>query len=68
VVTGINNGLQASFFEDYSITTLGLRYEVATNIAFKTEFSKYDNKIEPVASPEDAIDTNVFKVSLNYVF
>lgn len=68
-LTGINGGLQASFFEDYSMVTVGLRYDLAPNIALKTEYTKYDNKIEgAAANPDDAIDTDVVAFSVNYVF
>jgi hypothetical protein len=69
VVTGINGGLQTSFFEEYSMITVGVRYDIAPNVALKAEYTSYDNKIEGAqANPEDAIDTDVIKLSVNYVF
>lgn len=69
VLTGINTGLQRSFFEDYSMITLGLRYDLAPNIALKAEYTKYDNKIEgELANAEDSVDTDVLAFSVNYVF
>ena len=44
----LNTGLQSSFFEDYSIVTVGVRYDATTNLALKGEVSRYDNKIEPI--------------------
>ena len=61
-------GLQAVFFEDYSMATVGVRYDWNTNIALKGEVTKYDNKIEPLINPGDAIDTTLVNVSVNYVF
>ncbi|WP_229333469.1 outer membrane protein [Glaciecola sp. MH2013] len=69
VVTGINAGLQSSFFEEYSMITVGMRYDIATNVALKAEYTSYDNKIDVAeANPEDAVDTDVIKFSVNYVF
>lgn len=67
-VQAFNTGFQASFFEDYAITTLGVRYDATTNVALKAEISKYDNKIEPQINQEDAPDTTLLNVSVNYVF
>ena len=64
----MNTGLQSSFFEDYSIVTVGVRYDATTNLALKGEVSRYDNKIEPIINSDDTIDTTVLNVSLNYVF
>lgn len=69
VVSGINSGLQTGFFEDYTMLSVGLRYDLAPNIALKTEYTKYDNKIEgAAANPDDAIDSDVLALSVNYVF
>lgn len=66
--TQFNNGLQSTFFEDYTISTIGVRYDVATNVALKGEISKYDNKIEPLTNPNSSIDTNLLNLSVQYVF
>lgn len=67
-IGGAVTGLQAVFFEDYSMATVGVRYDWSTNIALKGEVTKYDNKIEPLINPDDAIDTTLVNVSVNYVF
>lgn len=67
-VLAFTTGLQENFFEDYAITTIGVRYDAATNVAIKAEVSKYDNKIEPQINAEDASDTTLLNVSVNYVF
>jgi hypothetical protein len=63
-IGGVVTALQAGSFEDYSVSTVGVRYDATTSVAIKAEFSRFDNKIEP----EIIIDTNLFAVSVNYVF
>jgi hypothetical protein len=67
-IGGAVTGLQALFFEDYTMTTVGVRYDWSTSIALKGEVTKYDNKIEPLINPDDPIDTTLVNVSVNYVF
>ncbi|MFC4698867.1 porin [Glaciecola siphonariae] len=62
-------GLQSFFMEDFSMLTVGLRYDWSTNIAIKGEVSRYDNKRDD--NPADinpAEDTTLLNVSVNYVF
>jgi hypothetical protein len=62
------SGLQAVFWEDYAMTTIGVRYDIASNTALKAEISKYDNKIEPLTNPSDPVDNTIVNFSVNYVF
>lgn len=66
--TMFNQGIQSLFFEDYSVTTIGVRYDAAANLALKAEFSRYDNKIEPALDPSEAVDTSLLNFSVQYVF
>ena len=63
-----SGGLQTFFFEDYSLITIGARYDLMQNVALKFEVTKYDNKIEPQINPGDAVDTELLNFSVNYVF
>jgi hypothetical protein len=55
-------GFQNFFFEDYSLTTLGLRYDVDSQVALKFDVSSYENKIQ------DELDATLVRVAVNYVF
>jgi len=69
VIGNFNAGLQSSFFEDYSMVTVGVRYDLTTNVALKAELSKYDNKLdEQLLDAESTLDTNAAAFSVNYVF
>jgi hypothetical protein len=62
-------GLQGFFMEDYSMITVGARYDWSTNIALKAEVSRFDNKRDD--NPADIItseDTTLLNLSVNYVF
>jgi hypothetical protein len=65
---GANAGLQAATFADYSMITLGLRYDIISNTALKAEVTKFDNKLESMLSPDAPVDTNIVQFSVNYVF
>ncbi len=66
--TALNTGLQSFFFEDYSMLTIGARYDIAAGIALKGEISYYDNKVENLLDPSDSGDTTIVNLSLNYIF
>jgi hypothetical protein len=55
-------GFQSFFFEDYALTTLGLRYDVDSQVALKLDVSSYENKIQ------DELDATLVRVAVNYVF
>jgi outer membrane cobalamin receptor len=62
-------GLQSFFMEDFSMITVGARYDWDTNIALKAEVSRYDNKRDD--NPADintAEDTTLINLSVNYIF
>lgn len=63
-----NQSIQALFFEDYTIATVGVRYDAFANVALKAEVSKYDSKIEPSINPDDPIDTTLLNLSVQFVF
>jgi len=67
-IGAVNSNLQARFFEDFSITTLGVRYDAMPNIAIKAELSRYENNIDTPVITDPVADTNLLKFSLNYVF
>ena len=55
-------GFQNFFYEDYALTTLGLRYDLDSQVALKLDVSSYDDKLE------DALDATIVRASVNYVF
>nr|WP_136249641.1 porin [Ningiella ruwaisensis] len=61
-------GLQGFFMEEFSMITVGLRYDFDTNVALKAEVSRYDNKIDNPADINTAEDTTLINISVNYVF
>jgi len=63
--TALNTGLQSFFFEDYTMATVGMRYDISAGVALKGEISYYDNKIETAIA---AVDTTIVNVSMNYIF
>lgn len=63
-----NQSIQALFFEDYTIATVGVRYDAFTNVALKAEVSKYDNKIEPSINSDNPVDTTLLNLSVQFIF
>lgn len=61
-------GLQGFFMEEFSLLTVGVRYDWDTNIALKGEVSRYDNKIDVDGDTNSAEDTTLLNVSVHYVF
>jgi hypothetical protein len=62
-------GLQSFFMEDFSMLTVGVRYDWETNIALKAEVSRYDNKRDNnPADINNSEDTTLLNFSVNYVF
>jgi hypothetical protein len=60
--TQIVVGFQNFFYEDYALTTLGLRYDIDSQVALKLDVSSYENKIQ------DELDATLVRVAVNYVF
>ena len=60
-------GLQQRFYEDYTVLTIGTRYDIDTNLALKAEISKYDDKLDG-AGIRSSLDSNLVNVSVNYIF
>ncbi|GAC21609.1 porin [Paraglaciecola arctica] len=60
-IEGLVRGLQEGSFNKHNVITLGLRYDFDTNVAFKTDLSRYDNKLN------DA-ETTLLRVAVNYIF
>lgn len=55
-------GTQQAFFDKYTVLTLGLRYDMDTNVALKTDISKYDDDLN------DDLDATLVRFAVNYVF
>ncbi|TRY32186.1 topoisomerase IV [Aliiglaciecola sp. M165] len=58
----VTTGLQQAVMNEYSLVTLGLRYDYDTNIALKADISKYDDDLN------DAADATLVRFAVNYVF
>ncbi|WP_395339554.1 porin [Ningiella sp. W23] len=68
-LTGAVAGLQGFFMEEFSILTVGARYDWDASIALKAEISRYDNKLDDIAGDiNNAEDTNLINLSVNYIF
>lgn len=55
-------GVELSQFEDYSMVTLGVRYDLSTQTALKAELIDFNDRLT------DSSDTNIFRFAVNYVF
>lgn len=55
-------GIQQAFADEYSLVTLGLRYDMDTNVALKADISKYSDDID------DSADATLVRLAINYVF
>ncbi|MFW8589956.1 topoisomerase IV [Glaciecola sp. 2405UD65-10] len=55
-------GLEESQFEDYSMVSLGLRYDWNTQIALKGEIVAFEDRLD------GDNDTTMFRLAVNYVF
>ncbi|MDC0602262.1 topoisomerase IV [Aliiglaciecola sp.] len=55
-------GTQQAFFDKYTVTTLGLRYDMDTNVALKADISKYDDDLD------DTADATLVRFAVNYIF
>ncbi|WJG08799.1 porin [Aliiglaciecola sp. LCG003] len=60
--TAAVTGVQQNFFDEYSVITLGLRYDMDTNVALKADISKYSDDVD------DTADATLMRVAVNYVF
>lgn len=60
-IEGLVRAVEESAFNKHNVITLGLRYDFDTNVAFKTDLSRYDNKL-------DDAETTLLRVAVNYVF
>jgi hypothetical protein len=54
--------LEAAFADDQEIITLGLRYDMDTNVALKADISKFTDGLN------EANDATLVRVGVNYVF
>jgi len=55
-------GLQQPFFGEYDVVTLGVRYDMDTNVALKVDVSKKGDDLNA------ASDADLLRVAVNYVF
>ncbi|GAA0859980.1 porin [Aliiglaciecola litoralis] len=55
-------GVQQAFASKYSMITLGLRYDMDTNVALKADISKYNDDLV------EADDATLMRLAVNYVF
>ena len=58
----IVGGVQQAVMEETSTVTLGLRYDFDTNVALKADISRSTDDID------DANDTTLVRVAVNYIF
>lgn len=58
----IVGGVQQAVMEETSTVTLGLRYDLDTNVALKADISRSTDDID------DANDTTLVRVAVNYIF
>jgi hypothetical protein len=62
VANAVVVGLQQPFVEEYSVMSIGIRYDLDTNVALKADLAKYSDDIN------DLRDTNLMRFAVNYVF
>lgn len=55
-------GIQQAFAAKYDVLTLGLRYDMDTNVALKADISKYSDDLD------DSADATLVRLAVNYVF
>lgn len=55
-------GVQQALMAEHNVITLGLRYDMDTNVALKADISKYDDEIN------DDFDATLVRFAVNYVF
>jgi hypothetical protein len=60
--TAVVVGLQQPFVSEYSVVSLGIRYDLDTNVALKVDVSKNSDDID------SAGDADLLRVAVNYVF
>jgi hypothetical protein len=60
--TAVTVGLQMPFVEEFSVVSLGIRYDLDTNVALKADISKYSDDVDSAA------DANLLRFAVNYVF
>lgn len=58
----VNAGLQQSTFDDATTLTLGIRYDFDTNVALKTDISRFSDDLN------EGNDGSLMRVAVNYVF
>ncbi|MBU3004688.1 topoisomerase IV [Paraglaciecola arctica] len=54
--------IQQLFSTKYSLSTIGVRYDMSTNVALKADVSKYDDDID------ESADATLVRFAVNYVF
>ena len=60
--TAVVIGLQEGFVSEYSVVSVGARYDLDTNVALKVDVSTSSDDIN------SAGDANLLRVAVNYVF
>lgn len=55
-------GLQQAVINEYNLITLGVRYDMDTNVALKADISKYNDDFD------DSADGTLLRFAVNYVF
>ena len=61
-LTSVALGAQASQVEDYSITSVALRYDLDSGVALKADVSRYNDDVS------DDNDGTLARVAVNFVF
>lgn len=54
--------VQQAAFDEYDVVTLGVRYDMDTNVALKADISRYTNDVDGTS------DANLLRFAVNYVF
>ncbi|MGO4891059.1 hypothetical protein [Flavobacterium sp. W21_SRS_FM6] len=62
IATDISFGLQSIFIEEYSVTSVGVRYDLDTNVALKADVSKRSDDLD------DTRDATAVRFAINYIF
>lgn len=60
--TAVTIGLQMPFVDEFSVVSVGVRYDLDTNLALKADISKYSDDVD------SADDANLLRFAVNYVF
>ncbi|MDP5032955.1 topoisomerase IV [Paraglaciecola sp.] len=62
IATQIGVGLQLGSMEEYSVTSVGVRYDLDTNVALKADVSKRSDDLD------DTRDATAVRFAINYIF